>query len=130
MGTPSAVVRYFEYINADQFEQLREIFAPGIELTMAGAGPRTGVDAAVDYYPRALAALPRHVDDPVDIVTNDEQTRSAVEISFSGETVDGRPVAFTAVDLFDLDSDGRITRLRSFYDTALVARMLALGTSS
>lgn len=130
MDAPSSVLRYFEYINADQFERLREIFAPDIELAMAGAGPRSGVDAAVDYYPRALAALPSHLDEPVDIVTNPPQTRSAVEISFTGDTIDGRPVTFTAVDLFDLGPDGRITRLRSFYDTALVARMLRPGTSS
>jgi ketosteroid isomerase-like protein len=126
--TPDAVTRYFEYINDDRFDDLRELFAPEICLEMAGAPRRDGADAAIAYYARALAPLPRHVDDAVDIVTGppdgDGVRRVAVEIAFSGETADGRAVEFTAVDLFDVGDDGRIRRLRSFYDTALVARMI------
>ena len=125
METPASVRQYFECINADRFEQLREIFADDVELTMAGANTRRGVDAAVDYYPRALAPLPHHIDDPIHTATSEDGRRCAVEIEFIGATADRRAVAFTAVDLFDLDDDGRITRLRSFYDTARVARLLA-----
>jgi ketosteroid isomerase-like protein len=128
MDTPASVRKYFQNINADRFEQLREIFSDDIEMTMAGSSTRRGVDAAVDYYPRALAPLPHHVDDPVAVVTSDDGRRCAVEIAFTGETADGRSVVFTAVDLFDLGHDGRIARLRSFYDTALVARLLAADT--
>lgn len=123
-GVPDAIGRYFEYINADRFEELREIFAPDVRLGMAGAKERRGVDAAVAYYPLALAPLPQHVDDPVHVVCSDDRRRVAVEIAFTGTTTGGRPVEFTAVDLFDLGDDGRITRLRSFYDTAGVARQL------
>lgn len=124
MAVPDAVRRYFDLINADRFEELREVFAPDIRLGMAGARERVGVDAAVAYYPLALAPLPHHVDDPVDVVCSDDRRRVAVEIAFSGTTADGAPVEFTAVDLFDLNDDGRVVRLRSFYDTAEVARRL------
>jgi ketosteroid isomerase-like protein len=82
------------------------------------------VDAAIAYYPLALAPLPRHYDDPISMVCSDDRRRVAVEIAFTGTTAGGRPVEFSAVDLFDLDDDGRVSRLRSFYDTARVARQL------
>lgn len=124
MNTPDAVRRYFECINGDRFDELRDVFAADVLLQMAGANDRRGVDAAVAYYPLALAPLPHHFDDPVTVVGSDDSRRVAVEIAFTGTTTGGRPVEFTAVDLFDLGDDGRITRLRSFYDTARVARQL------
>lgn len=124
MSPPKAVLRYFELINADRFEELRAIFADDIELAMAGASTRRGVDDAIAYYPRALAPLPQHVDDPVSVVTSSDGRRCSVEIAFTGAMANGRPVEFTAVDLFDLDDEGRVIRLRSFYDTALVTDML------
>lgn len=128
MDTPAAVLQYFEFINVDRFEQLRELFHDDIEISMGSASTRRGVDAAVAFYPLALAQLPQHVDDPVDIITSDDGRRCSVEIAFTGGTADGVTVGFTAVDLFDLDDSGRIVRLRSFYDTAEVARQLGSGS--
>lgn len=124
MDTPAAVRQYFEFINADRFEQLREIFHDDIEISMGAASTRRGVDAAVAYYPLALAPLPHHLDDPVHVITSDDGRRCSVEIAFTGDTADGVNVQFTAVDLFDIDDSGRIVRLRSFYDTAGLARSL------
>ena len=124
MNAPDAVRRYFECINGDRFEELRGVFAPEVLLQMAGAKARRGVDATIAYYPLALAPLPHHVDDPVSVVCSDDRRRVAVEIAFTGTTTGGQSVEFTAVDLFDLDDDGRVARLRSFYDTAGVARQL------
>jgi ketosteroid isomerase-like protein len=124
---PDVVRAYFDAINADRFEDLRDVFAADVVLEMAGAAARVGVDAAVAYYPRALAALPEHEDDPVAVLASADGHRVAVEIAFTGRTADGRPVAFTAVDLFDVDPAGRVARLRSFYDTNAVARQIAPG---
>jgi len=124
MKSREMVSRYFEYVNTDQFHRLRELFAADVVLDMAGASERIGIEAALDYYPRALEPLPRHFDDPVDVVASEDGKRVVAEIAFTGETADGRPVEFTAVDLFDFDNDGCVVRLRSFYDTALVARLL------
>ncbi len=102
----------------------------GLRNVAAGANPmslKKGIEAAVAYYPAALAPLPQHVDEPVHIAVSDEGRRVAVEIAFEGSTQSGRSVVFTAVDLFDLADDGRIERLRSFYDTADVARQLQSG---
>jgi ketosteroid isomerase-like protein len=120
----ATVHRYFEVVNADRFEELRAIFAPDVVLDMAGSQLRRGVDEAIAYYPRALAALPVHHDDPVTIVGDQHERRVMVEIVFTGRTTDDRPVEFTAVDLFDLDESGRITRVRSIYDTEPVRQQV------
>lgn len=127
MSTPRAVDvvrRYFAAVNEDRFDDLGDLFAPDIVLEMGGAARREGVADAIGYYPRALAALPVHDDEAVSTLTSDDGRRVAVEIVFTGTTGDGRPLVFPAVDLFDLDEDGRISRLRSFYDTTYVATAL------
>jgi ketosteroid isomerase-like protein len=121
---PDVVRRYFAAVNGDRFDDLRDVFAPDVVLEMAGSARRDGVDAALGYYPRALSALPVHDDEPVSVLTSDDGRRIAVEIAFTGTTTDGRPVVFAAVDLFDVDEQGRVARLRSFYDTNLVAAAL------
>jgi ketosteroid isomerase-like protein len=120
----ATVAAYFDALNADRFDELRAVFAPDIVIEMGGSAPRRGVDAAIAYYPRALATIPVHHDDPVAVLVADDGLTAAVEIMFTGRTTDDRPVAFTAVDLFDLDAVGRVVRLRSFYDTDHVARQL------
>ena len=42
---------------------------------------------------------------------------AVVEVSFTGRTTDGRPVAFDAIDVFDL-AGPRIRRLSTWYETA------------
>ena len=57
--------------------------------------------------------FPVHYDDPYAIhVTGDDVT---VEIAFAGETEDGVPAAWEAVDVFTLE-DGRVRRLTTWYD--------------
>ena len=50
-----------------------------------------------------------------------------VEIHFVGRTVQGVDVEFDAVDVFDVDPQGRITRLSLWYDTRDVARQVTEG---
>lgn len=119
-----AVAAYFEAVNADRFGDLRDLFVADVVMEMAGSAPRVGVDAALAYYPLALASLPVHHDEPVSVMTSPDGRQVAVEIAFRGTTDDGRQVAFTAVDLFDLDDTGRIARLRSIYDTKPVVEQL------
>jgi hypothetical protein len=46
-----------------------------------------------------------------------------VEVAFTGRTTAGRPVAFDAVDVFDL-AGPRIRRLSTWYDTAAARRQV------
>jgi ketosteroid isomerase-like protein len=123
-GVPDTVRRYFTAVNADRFDELADLFADTIVIEMGSALPRRGIADALAYYPKALADIPVHEDDPVSVMASADGRRVAVEIAFSGTTGDGRAVTFTAVDLFDLDAGGRIVRLRSIYDTATVREQL------
>lgn len=113
---------YFDAVNARDFDALSALFADDVELRPVGSAPRHGRDEAAAYYPSLLAGF-EHSHDAVvrahvagDVVT--------AEIRFEGRTVAGADVAFDAVDVFDLDDDGRITRLSLWYDTRDVARQV------
>lgn len=125
---PVVIRRYFDAVNTDRFAALREVFAADVVMHMAGASERSGIDAALAYYPRALAPLPVHDDEPVGVVVSDNGRHVTVDIAFVGETTDGRAVVFSAVDWFELDDADRVVRLRSFYDTAYVIAALQGST--
>lgn len=121
--TPEAVERYFAAVNAEDWDAVGALFAPGAELRSVGAPTRHGRDAIVAHFPRVLAALPVHHDEPTRVVVAGDVV--TVEIHFEGRTADGRDVAFDAVDVFDLADGGRtIAKLSTWYDTAAVGRML------
>jgi ketosteroid isomerase-like protein len=115
------VSAYFDAINAEDWDALAGLWAPDAELYPAGARPRQGREAIGAYYPRLLAGWAEHADQPGRRIT--EASTVVVEISFTGTTSRGRPVAFDAVDVFDL-AGPRIRRLSIWYDTAAVLRQV------
>jgi ketosteroid isomerase-like protein len=115
------VSAYFDAINAEDWDALAGLWAPDAELYPAGGRPRQGREAIVACYPRLLAGWAGHVDRPGRRIT--EADTVVVEISFTGTTDQGRPVAFDAVDVFDL-AGPRIRRLSIWYDTAAVLRQV------
>jgi uncharacterized protein (TIGR02246 family) len=120
-STPAAVERYFAAVNDEDWAAIRELFAPDAELRAVGAPPRHGRDEIAAHFPKVLAALPVHHDEPTRAVVADRTV--LVEIHFTGRTAEDRTVEFDAVDVFDLAEDGTIVRLSTWYDTAAVARM-------
>jgi ketosteroid isomerase-like protein len=115
------VSAYFAAINAEDWDALAGLWEPDAELYPAGARPRHGREAILAFYPRLLAGWARHVDQPGRRIT--EADTVVVEISFTGQTSEGRSVAFDAVDVFDL-AGPRIRRLSNWYDTAAVLRQV------
>ena len=87
--------------------------------------PRPGMGGEIlPYYTGALTNFPVHHDDPHTVhVAGDTIT---VEITFTGETVDGVPSTFEAVDVFTLE-DGLIRRLTTWYDID-TSRRASCGT--
>jgi ketosteroid isomerase-like protein len=121
--TPDPVERYFAAVNAEDWAAIRDVFAPDAELRTVGAPTRRGVDEIAAHFPAVLAALPVHHDEPTRVVV--AGTVVTVEIRFEGRTAAGAPVAFDAVDVFDLTPDGTaIAKLSTWYDTAAVGRMV------
>ncbi|GLZ45402.1 hypothetical protein Acsp06_15870 [Actinomycetospora sp. NBRC 106375] len=123
MSAPPAVARYFAAVNAEDWATITDVFAPDAALVSVGAPTRNGRDEIAAHFPKVLAALPVHHDEPTRVVV--AGTTVLVEIAFAGRTTDDRPVAFDAVDVFDLTEDGTtITRLSTWYDTAAVAKQI------
>ena len=116
-----AVERYFAAINAEDWAALADVFTPDVEISTVGAAPVRGRDAALAYFPRLLAGYTEHTD----TVTRWIEAPDAIvtEIGFDGRLADGRPVVFDALDVFDL-RDGRIARVRTWFDTRDVRRQV------
>ena len=105
---PQAIHDYFDAINSEDWDKLASLWTEDAELNVVAARPRKGRDDVLTYYPRALAPFPKHYDDPYRIsVAGDVVT---VEIEFTGEMADGRPVHFFAVDVFDM-RDGKLWKM-------------------
>jgi hypothetical protein len=91
-------------------------------LVAPGVKPRTGPEQIAAYFDMVLARYPVHHDQPTRTLI--DGTTATVEIDFTGELANGAPLTFEAVDVFDLDADGRITKLITFYDSHLVRARL------
>jgi uncharacterized protein (TIGR02246 family) len=116
------VAAYFERLNAERWADLLDLFHEDAELVAPGGRPRRGRTAIESYYRAALAPYPEHRDDPGRVLVDGDA--AVVEIRFTGRLATGAPVAFDAVDVFDV-RDGRIARLTSWYDSHGVRRALA-----
>lgn len=121
MNARACVQAYFAAINADRFGDLAEVFTADVEIVTAGSEPVRGRDAALAHFPRVLAGYTEHTDTVTRWIEAGETV--VCEIAFTGTLGDGRPVAFDAVDVFDL-RDGRIARIGTWFDTRAVARQV------
>lgn len=110
----AVVEGYFAAINADRFTDLADVSAPDVEIHTVGSPFVVGRDAALAHFPALLANYAEHDDR----VTRWIESPAAIvcEIAFRGRLVDGRPVVFDALDVFDL-ADGRIVRVATWFDT-------------
>jgi hypothetical protein len=118
---PEAISRYFEGVNNEDWDDLRGIWHEDAAVDVVGGMRFRGVDEIMEYYPRVLANFPVHHDDPYGIHVAGEVV--TVEIAFEGETAEGVPAAWEAVDVFHL-RDGRVERLATWYDLEEVVAFL------
>ena len=120
VAVPDAIRRYFDGLNNEDWEDFTGIWTEDAELVGVGARTRKGRDDVMTYYSTVLVPYPVHHDDPYAIhVSGDVVT---VEIRFTGETHEGVPVEFEAVDVFTL-RDGSIARLTTWYDVDRVRKL-------
>jgi len=114
---------YFDGLNEERYEDVGRLFAPDGVLFAPGISARRGPEAISEYFARALARYPVHHDEPTRrMIAGSTVT---VEIAFTGALASGAPIGFDAVDVFDLDEQGRIARLVTVYDSQLVRSRLA-----
>ncbi|PSQ61929.1 MAG: ketosteroid isomerase [Halobacteriales archaeon SW_8_66_22] len=110
--SPESVVRsYYEYVDAEQYEDLVACFAEDIRYERPGQPGIEGREALRSFYLEG-----RPLDDGSheihDVVVNGNTV--AVRGSFSG-LQDGREVSFGFADFHELD-DGEIVRRYTFTD--------------
>ncbi|MBM3676851.1 MAG: hypothetical protein FJW96_03065 [Actinobacteria bacterium] len=113
--------RYFDGVNNEDWDDFARIWHDDAVVDVTGGLHFEGVDQVLPYYPMVLRNFPVHYDDPYAIhVAGDIVT---VEIAFRGETVEGVPATWEAVDVFTL-RDGKIAKLTTWYDMGHVVNLL------
>jgi ketosteroid isomerase-like protein len=112
---------YFDGLNEERYGDVVALFADRAELTAPGTPRRTRTDLE-DYFRAALRPYPEHRDQPTRVVLAD--STATVEITFTGALASGDRMEFDAVDVFDFDESGKITRLSSWYDSHAVRARL------
>src|SRR6476620_5185440 len=113
MTAEELIARYFHGVNTEDWDDFRGIWQADAVIEVVGGIRVQGWGEILPYYTGALTNFPVHHDDPHTVhVAGDTIT---VEITFTGETVDGVPSTFEAVDVFTLE-DGLIRRLTTWYD--------------
>jgi ketosteroid isomerase-like protein len=123
MSEAEATVRaYFDGINAERYDDVGALFAPDGVLVAPGTPPRRGPQEVADYFRAALRLYPEHCDDPTRVIVAGGTV--TVEIHYTGALENGERIEFDAIDVFDLDGEGRIVRLSSWYDSHAVRRAL------
>lgn len=111
--TLSVVARYFQYLNTEDWEAMRELWHDDGELDASGARPRTGGEGAIDYFRKAFAPYASHDDMPTKVEVDGGQ--AAVDVHYVGVTHEGREVVIDAHSVYEVDA-GKIRRLTSRYD--------------
>lgn len=128
---PQVVTDYFTMLNADDLEVFADLWTADATLVAFGRDgrrTRTGRKEVLGYYDQLFAPWASHHDEVLRAVvaTVGTATTVTVEIRFTGRTRDGRPVAFDALDVFDVEQ-GRIARLSIWHDVLTTRRLLRTG---
>lgn len=121
------VNRYFDAVDAEDWDTLGEVLHPEVELTACGSGRRSGSPAVLKMFKKIFQHFPVHSDRPTRFVV--EGNTVVAEIHFEGKSATGVEVAFDAVDVFDI-AHGRIVRLTQWLDSADLQRRLTEGTAA
>ena len=120
--SPRAVVeRYFRAVNTEDFDTLRRVLHPDIELTACLSRPRQGLESVVAFFKAVFGRYPEHSDIPTRLICDGDSV--VAEIHFEGRSATGVEIVFEAVDVFDV-TDARIRRLSQWFDSADLQRQL------
>jgi hypothetical protein len=111
----AALSAYFEGINSEHYGDVGALFAPTGALKAPGSRLLRGPKEVETYFTAALGPYPEHLDTPTRVLVSG--STATVEIHFKGALAGGVEIEFDAVDVFDFDDDGLVTRLTSWYDS-------------
>lgn len=120
----AVTLRYFECLDAEDWEGMRAIWSESGELRAVGARPRNDRDGVIAYFAKLFAPWPEHHDSPTRLVISERDSTVMAEVTFTGRTLAGREVSFDAIDVFDI-IDGKIRKLTNWYDIDYARRVIA-----
>lgn len=124
---PGPVVRYFDCVNRESWEAFSTLWTEDSEVQQPGSRPRRGAEEIGAYFRRMFGSWSGHVDTPTRVLV--AESAVTVEVTFGGTTAQGIPVAFNAVNIFDLEGPS-IRRLTIWYDPSRVREALGLSPAS
>ncbi|WP_227354961.1 nuclear transport factor 2 family protein [Haladaptatus salinisoli] len=109
---PDAVRSYYDYIDAEAYEDVFELFAEGVVYERPGQRSLSGMDEFREFYleDRPLEDGEHEVDQ---LVVGEDTV--AVRGRFSG-VQDGERVSFGFADFHRFDEDGRIAKRITYTD--------------
>ena len=117
------IAKYFEYLNAENWDGLASVFTDDATYQATGSRPRAGRDDVMTFFRTAFTAWDVHVDTPVNVMLGEDS--AAVEVAFNGtRRTDGREINFDAVDVFHF-RDGQVATASTWYDLNWVRGLLA-----
>lgn len=117
----AVVEDYFAAINADRLADLEAVFSVDVEIHTVGLRPVVGREAATTHFAGVLDGYTAHEDRVTRWIEAGDTI--VTEILFEGTLDGGRPITFSALDVFDL-ADGRIRKVTTWYDTRDVGRQV------
>lgn len=126
MPDRTVIEKYFQAMNAEDWEGAREIFVDDAGYHPAGGRRRQGIEEIVAFFPKLFAPWREHVDTPVNIEILVPGRTARADVHFTGTLHDGREFAFDAVDDFTL-RDGRIESVLTTYDVEAVRAQMSAG---
>ncbi len=118
------IMRYFECLDTENWEGMREIWHEDGRLRAVGARPRNDREGMIEYFSKIFMPWQEHVDKPTRLIVSERDGTVVAEVTFTGRTADGREVSFDAIDVFDL-VDGRIAKLTNWYDIDYARKSIA-----
>jgi ketosteroid isomerase-like protein len=127
-GVPECVVRYFELMNADRWDEFGDVWNEDAQHAAPGAGSRQGRETIVEFYRHLFDLWDEHDDRPTRYIVAEDGAYVTVEVTYVGKLEDGRDMTFEAIDTIEV-RDGRIAKLVTWYDSGLLRKLLLKGAS-
>lgn len=118
----TTVRRYLDCLHASDTEGLIALFAPEGYVV----SPFLGTMKARPFFTKLAQSSTQSVITPIDLFESvtDGAQRVAAYFRYDWTLKDGKVVTFTCVDVFEFDTDARITTMTIVYDTHPIREMV------
>ncbi len=114
MELKETIKKYLEALQKSDYENLINLFASNSVIH----SPLYGEIEAMKFYQDLFKDTNKSVITLKDIFTSEDGSKGAVNFLYDWTLSDGSPVSFDCVDIFKLNSDGKIQELTIIYDTS------------